>query len=233
MSKKMLLTMLVCLVALAVAPFTVYGADKLIVQDSSSVTQFVVTDDGKVGIGTGTPGWAGEISKTGANAAMVVTRTDGARNFINATGSYGQFGTTNNYPLRLLINSTWKMTINADSSIAMANGATLTAGGVWTDNSVRDSKENIQELSAAAANEALKGLIPMTYNYKIDKGDKHVGFIAEEVPELVAAKDRKGLSPMDIVAVLTKVVKEQKQTVENLEATVARLEAEVSRLKNK
>ena len=35
------------------------------------------------------------------------------------------------------------------------------------------------------------------------------GFIAEEVPELISTKDRKGLSSMDIVAVLTKVVQEQ------------------------
>ena len=36
-----------------------------------------------------------------------------------------------------------------------------------------------------------------------------MGFIAEDVPDLVATKDRKGLSPMDIVAVLTKVLQEQ------------------------
>jgi hypothetical protein len=48
----------------------------------------------------------------------------------------------------------------------------------------------------------------VTFNYKASANEKHVGFIAEEVPELVATKDRKGLNPMDIVAVLTKVVKE-------------------------
>jgi hypothetical protein len=40
-----------------------------------------------------------------------------------------------------------------------------------------------------------------------------VGFIAEDVPDLVARKDRKSLSPMDIVAVLTAVTKEQKEKV--------------------
>jgi hypothetical protein len=33
------------------------------------------------------------------------------------------------------------------------------------------------------------------------------------VPELVAKKDRKGLSPMDIVAILTKVLQEQQKLV--------------------
>src|SRR5208283_1869105 len=59
----------------------------------------------------------------------------------------------------------------------------------------------------------LDGLNPVKYNYKTDKDDRHVGFIAEDVPDLVATKDRKGLSPMDIVAVLTKVVQEQKSAI--------------------
>ena len=48
----------------------------------------------------------------------------------------------------------------------------------------------------------------MKYSYKADKDERHVGFIAEDVPDLVASKDRKSLSPMDITAVLTKVVQE-------------------------
>jgi hypothetical protein len=39
----------------------------------------------------------------------------------------------------------------------------------------------------------------------------HLGFIPEDVPELVASSDRKGMSPMDVVAVLTRVVKEQQE----------------------
>jgi len=54
----------------------------------------------------------------------------------------------------------------------------------------------------------LAGLVPVTFKYKV--GDEpHVGFIAEDVPDLVATKDRKGLSAMDIVAVLAKVVQQQ------------------------
>jgi len=54
------------------------------------------------------------------------------------------------------------------------------------------------------------------FNYKVDKEDEYVGFIAEDVPELVATKDRKGLAPMDITAVLTKVVQEQQRMIEEL-----------------
>jgi hypothetical protein len=55
------------------------------------------------------------------------------------------------------------------------------------------------------------------YNYKADKADEHVGFIAEDVPDLVAAADRKGLSPMDITAVVTKVVQEQQRLIKEQE----------------
>ncbi|HLP44762.1 MAG TPA: tail fiber domain-containing protein, partial [Candidatus Kapabacteria bacterium] len=92
----------------------------------------------------------------------------------------------------------------------MASGAYCSVGGTWTNASSRALKENIENLSIGEAVETLTRLNPVKYNYKIDKADKHVGFIAEDVPDLVATTDRKGLSPMDITAVLTKVVQELK-----------------------
>ena len=50
---------------------------------------------------------------------------------------------------------------------------------------------------------ALAQLEPVQFNYRSDDSETYVGFIAEDVPELVANKDRSSLSPMDIVAVLT------------------------------
>jgi hypothetical protein len=115
----------------------------------------------------------------------------------------------------------------------MASGARVTTGGVWTNASSREYKENIQELSASEAADTLAKLDPVKYNYKVDAEDKHVGFIAEDVPDLVATKDRKGLSPMDIVAVLTKVVQAKSATIDVLMEKLNRLEAEVNRLKSK
>ena len=51
-----------------------------------------------------------------------------------------------------------------------------------------------------------------------------VGFIAEDVPDLVATNDHKHMSPTDVVAVLTKVVKDQQKTIEELSARLADLE---------
>ncbi len=107
------------------------------------------------------------------------------------------------------------------------NGAYLSAGGSWMNASSREYKENINPLTSDVAINALKELNPVTYTSKADPEEKHVGFVAEDVPELVATKDRKGLSPMDIVAVLTKVVQEQQKTIAELTEKVQELEKEV------
>jgi len=73
----------------------------------------------------------------------------------------------------------------------------------------RDLKDNIAELSAEDATRALNELTPVRYVYKNSRDEEYIGFIAEDVPALVANNDRKSLSSMDIVAVLTKVTKEQ------------------------
>lgn len=103
----------------------------------------------------------------------------------------------------------------------------------WQLISSREYKDNIQELSAQKAADAMKKLNPVTFTYKLDPEQTHVGFIAEDVPDLVAAKDRKTLSTMDIVAVLTKVVQEQNKTIEELSAKMRSLESQVARIKSK
>ena len=57
---------------------------------------------------------------------------------------------------------------------------------------------------------ALRDLEPVTFKY-IDDDERRAGFIAEEAPDLVATSDRTSLSPMDIVAVLTRVLKFQQR----------------------
>lgn len=90
--------------------------------------------------------------------------------------------------------------------------------GTVTGTSSRELKENIRNLSTEEALTALKDLNPTKFYYKADKEDEHLGFIAEDVPELVATKDRKGLSAMDIVALLTKVVQQQRNEIVELKA---------------
>lgn len=104
--------------------------------------------------------------------------------------------------------------------IAATNGAYLSQAGVWTNASSRYLKENIKEISFESALETLLKLDPVTYNYLTSPQEQYAGFIAEDVPDLVATKDRKGLSSMDIVAVLTKVIQLQQKSIKKLENKV-------------
>ena len=96
----------------------------------------------------------------------------------------------------------------------------MTVGGMWTNASSREYKDNIKGLKVEDAMETLQGLNPVTFSYKVSPEENHVGFVAEEVPDLIATKDRKGLSPMDIVAVLTQVVQEQQKTMQEQQKTI-------------
>ena len=108
--------------------------------------------------------------------------------------------------------------------LELASGAHVTSGGVWTNSSSRDKKENIAALSEEQAMAALVALAPVRFNYRDERQEDYVGFIAEDVPDLVASRDRNTLSPMDIVAVLTRVVQAQQQKIEELDARLAAAE---------
>jgi len=116
--------------------------------------------------------------------------------------------------------------------IETGGGAYVTPGGVWTNASSRAFKKDIQPLSIYQAMETLTGLDPVTFKYKIDN-EAHVGFIAEDVPDLVATDDRKGLSAMDIVAVLTKVVQQQQKELSGQREEIETLKAQLARVQGK
>lgn len=103
---------------------------------------------------------------------------------------------------------------NPTSPLVLASGAKCSAGGVWTNASSRKLKDNIQALPLAQALDVVQSLEPVTYTYKAEPNEPQVGFIAEDVPELVATQTRTELSPMDIVGVLTKVVQDQQSRLD-------------------
>jgi hypothetical protein len=196
--------------------------------DTPTDTIFMKSN-GNVGIGTGSPGYAMELERTGANAAFVAQRTDGATNYINATASFGNFGTVTSHPLRLVAGGLWKMKINTDGTLDMSDGGSY--NGTWNNASSREYKENIESLDADNALEVIQELRPVQYNYKSQQ-DERLGFIAEEVPDLVAMDDRKSLSTMDIVAVLTKVVQEQQKVILDQQKAISELSERVELLEH-
>jgi len=175
---------------------------------------FFRTGDGDAEIQIGQSTAVNEAAVIGFNQAgayyyMSVYGLGSNRLVFNSNGYLGVGTTTPSYPLQ------------------MASGAYVTTGGVWTNASSREYKKDIKRLSTQKAIDAMKQLDPVEFSYKNDSQEKHVGFIAEDAPELVASKDKKGISSMDVVAVLTKVVQEQQKTIAELSKEMAELKKEL------
>ena len=200
----------------------------------SSVAQFIgQRADGSLSSPTAVTnrselGWFGARGYTGTRfsatrAAMIMNASENWSN--SANGAEIAFGTTANGTTsraeRMRITQNGNVGIGTQTPknpLEMASGAHVTAGGVWTNASSRTLKDNISELNADEALSALAELNPVRYNYKSQPGEEYLGFIAEDVPGLVATNARKSLSPMDIVAVLTKVVQQQQKKITELES---------------
>ena len=174
-----------------------------------------------VGIGPNPGGAAPDASAV--NVGLLSASLGRGAGFINVRPDTGAVAP--NPSLRFLTANVERMIIDnqgfvglgvADPSspIHHSSGAILSAGGVWTNASSRDVKDHIRPLTAGDARATLDGLSPVRFTYRAAPDERHVGFIAEDVPDLVATPDRKGLSPMDIVAVLTRVVQEQQVALE-------------------
>jgi hypothetical protein len=90
-----------------------------------------------------------------------------------------------------------------------ANSVTVTSS--------RSLKENIATLSNQEAQDVLQSLNPVKFTYKADPAQTlHWGFIAEDVPELLASVDKQAISPVDIIAALTQLVKDHQDTIASL-----------------
>lgn len=123
----------------------------------------------------------------------------------------------------------------------MGSGAYVTAAGVWTNASDRRLKKNIVD-SNYGLNEILQ-LRPVNYVMK-KSGDKQVGFIAQEVrevlPEVVSGKEGDlkkgetlGISYGNIVPVVVNAIKEIYQRVTGAEVEISKLKAENKELRER
>ncbi len=139
---------------------------------------------------------------------------------LDNTNSNTRINSNNSFPLVIFTNNTERIRFPSPGGniITAINGAFLSSGGAWTNASSRELKKDIVDLDGSEALQAVEKLNPVKFQYKAEPGQQYVGFIAEDVPSLVAMNDRKSLNPMDVVAVLTKVVQEQQKTIEKLSA---------------
>jgi len=82
-------------------------------------TLHVDSSNNRVGIGTASPAYQVEIENTGANALLVLDRTDGAGCFIEGQATRSAFGSVGATPLALAYNSAAVVTIGASGAITV------------------------------------------------------------------------------------------------------------------
>jgi hypothetical protein len=212
-----------------------------------------INASGDVGIGTGSPGAKLDVrgSSVTSDIFVAIGTNPAAGPSFNLGYSGASFGEGSaflnvrpdasavapNPSLRFATSNTVRMIIDNEGFVGLGTcnpanpielcgtTARLTAGGVWQDASSRTLKHDIQPLDGALALSTLAALTPVQYRYNATPDDPTVGFIAEDVPDLVATPDHKALSAMDIVAVLTRVVQQQQATIDQLSKKVSALES--------
>jgi len=192
-------------------PFTVLAG--------SPTNSFFIDNAGRLGLRTSTP--AVNLHMKVGNTPTMRLDQDGTLGFLPQAWDIG--GNEVSFFIRNANNGTMMLEILPGGNWTTSSGASLT-GGAWTNASSATLKQDIADLDPTLAIATVRDLRPVTFEYKSSPDEQSVGFIAEEVPDLVATNDRKGLSAMDVVAVLTKVVQEQQKTIDELSRRIEQLE---------
>lgn len=213
------------------------------IESGAPANSLYVEDYGRIGIGTATPdedlhiaygdtptirldqdgtvGWSPQVWDIAGNESNFFIRdvTNGSKLSFRIQPS-----TPEN---TLTLKSTGYVGIGTWDPTAKLHvaGDALVEGNLEVGSS-RELKDNIQALAAGEAMETLKALRPVKFNYKTEPNEESIGFIAEEVPDLVATSSRKSLSSMDMVAVLARVAQEQQKLIESLSQRIVELEKE-------
>ena len=165
---------------------------------------------GNVGIGEPSPAW--KLHVVGPHPLLI----DNTGSPFNDSILFRRFG-VNQYTLSVTsepsldifdqVAQTFRFTIRSNGNVGISDqtpserlsvGGNIKATGTITQGSSRELKEDITVISTKEAIETLKCLEPVKFKYKAeDSGEEHLGFIAEEVPDLVATKDRKEINAME------------------------------------
>ncbi|MEM7147290.1 MAG: tail fiber domain-containing protein [Verrucomicrobiota bacterium] len=154
---------------------------------------------------------------------------------IASDGSVGLGIDSPNAEMHVVVDTTMGEGMIVGPASVSSNNATLHVEGTafiaqdFQIGSSRTRKEEIRELELAEARAALEELDPVQFRYKNDP-ETQLGFIAEDVPDLVATQERRSLAPMGFVAVITKVVQGYELRERRLRQQVTDQEAQLNEL---
>lgn len=163
--------------------------------------------------------------QTGKNIGFRLNRTDGANGIMVAGINNFFIGSQSNHDVRIIVKDVARITILPSSGyvglsvnnpiypLHMSNGAYCSAGGVWTNASSVEYKDEISDVPLEDCLEILKSLRPVYFRY-VNSDERHAGFIAEELHHKIATKDKKGVSPVDILAIIVPILKHILEKIE-------------------
>ncbi|MBW4659733.1 MAG: tail fiber domain-containing protein [Drouetiella hepatica Uher 2000/2452] len=98
--------------------------------------------------------------------------------------------------------------------------------------SSRTLKDQVSDLSSQEVEEILQRLNPVKYVYTEDATQSlRAGFIAEDTPDLLTSSDKQAIKILDVVAVLTKAVKDQQMMSEELSEVIENQRSELEILR--
>ena len=123
--------------------------------------------------------------------------------------------------------------IHVGNKTSNGNGAHLTEGGVWTDGSSRDFKENFQALDSKELLEKVSSIPVTAWNYK-NSDERHIGPMAEDfvaafdvgtIREDDGRRENRYLAARDVAGVALIGVKELAKQNQELRERIDQLEA--------
>ena len=214
------------------------------IEANAPANALYVEDYGRVGLGTSTP--AVELHILDSDTPTVRLDQDGSGGW--TPQKWDVAGNETNFFIRDATNGSQlsfrirpgapsnSLYLHGDGKVGIGTanptqelhveGSAFISGNLELGSS-REIKNNIKSLGMEEALTTFAKLRPVKFQYKSAPDEDSVGFIAEEVPDLVATNSRKSISTMDVVAVLTKVVQEQQAAIEELKKTIGQLQEQI------
>ena len=207
---------------------TASPSEKLHVSENVDANSFILMQNPNTGTSAAAVFRAQSDTATVNYQAHASTRTitrfgqilGGWSELLHVAGNGLAIGTLTNVPFIMGANNLKRIQVT---------NAGVEVFGTFTNSSSREYKEDIRPLASAEALATLAKLEPVKFRFK-EQPEENLGFIAEEVPDLVAVEGHKSVAPMDLIALLTKVAKEQQQTIARQQQAIADLSARVQKL---
>ena len=206
------------------------AADVYLSANGTSTSQFVVKNNGNVGIGTANPAQKLTVNSPGYG----IEHTDGSVRIGTYVQSDGAFlGTISPHPLILMVNNgSARMTVTTNGNVGIgtstpatkldvAGEVTATAVNITSD---RNAKEQFKPVNAREVLAKVVGLPITEWQYKTQSDARHIGPMAQDFREAFAlGRDEKHITSVDADGValaaiqgLNEVVREQREAIEKL-----------------